>query len=119
MGGTPVVLQPKVAPADLELLKEYEYRAKTAPWTVYPLTAVPKIMPWHESTADVRVLAGPNRGGKTTAGAFELVCYATGFNPIRQEHYETPNVTWGVCLTMKDQGKIMIRKLMEMLPRKD
>jgi hypothetical protein len=74
-------------------------------------------MPWHESYADVRVLAGPNRGGKTTAGAFELACYATGFNPIRQETYSIPNVTWGVCLTMKDQGKIMLRKLMEMLPR--
>jgi len=104
---------------DLNLLSEYDYRAKNFPWTIYPLTAVPAILPWHQSSADVRVLAGPNRGGKTTAGAFEIACYATGFNPIRNEHYKTPNTTWAVCLSIKDQGPILMQKLSEMLPMKE
>lgn len=100
------------------LLEEYQYRSKYEPWTTYPLTAVPAILPFHESTANVRILAGPNRGGKTTAGGFEIASFATGFNPIRNEHYPTPNVTWAVCLTYKAQGKQMLRAISQMLPRK-
>ena len=85
---------------------------------MYPLTAVPAIVPWHESPADTRVLSGPNGGGKTTAGAFEVVSYACGFNPIRNEKYATPNLGWAVCLTLKGQGRRMLRALTEMLPRK-
>ena len=103
---------------DLELLREYQERSRTHPWLTYEFTAVPAILPWHLSDADIRVLAGPNRGGKTTAGAFELVSYATGWNPIRNEHYPYPNVCWGVCLDLKSLGKVMIRKLIEMLPVK-
>lgn len=104
-------------PEDKELLAEYKHRSKYEPWTTYPLTAVPAIMPFHQSKANIRILAGPNRGGKTTAGAFEIASYATGFNPIRQEHYATPNVTWAVCLTYKAQGALMLKALQQMLPR--
>jgi len=79
---------------------------------------VKAIEPFHDSKSFHRVLAGPNRGGKTTAGSFELVSYATGFNPIRNESYSTPNVTWAVCVEYKSAGRVMFRKLGEMLPRK-
>ncbi len=101
-----------------ELLAEFRARARRSPWLAYPITSVPAIRPWHESTSTYRVLSGPNGGGKTTAGAAELVSYATGFNPIRKEAYQVPNVTWGVCVEYKSAGRVMLRKLSEMLPRR-
>jgi hypothetical protein len=106
-------------PSDDELLEEYRRRARTHPWLYYPVTCVPKILPWHESTATYRVLSGPNGGGKTTAGAADLVSYATGFNPIRKEKYPTPNICWAVCVEYKSAGNVMLKKLAEMLPKKE
>jgi hypothetical protein len=100
------------------LLAEYDRLSKVSPWLAYPITAVPAIMPFHESTANYRVLAGPNGGGKTTAGAADLASYACGFNPIRKESWPTPNVCWAVCVEYKSAGRVMFRKLAEMLPRK-
>lgn len=99
-------------------LREYRLRAKRSPWLAYPLTCVPAIRPWHESLADYRVLSGPNDGGKTTAGAADLVSYSMGYNPIRKETYETPNMCWAVCVELKSAGRVMFRKLSEMMPRK-
>jgi hypothetical protein len=111
---------PELPPSDDEaLLEEYRRRARTHPWLYYPVTCVPKILPWHESTSNYRVLAGPNGGGKTTAGAADLVSYATGFNPIRKETYQTPNICWAVCVEYKSAGAVMLRKLQEMLPRRE
>jgi len=104
---------------DQKLLLEYDERGRTKPWTVYPFTCVPAILPFHESTSDIRVLAGPNRGGKTTAGAFELVSYATGYNPIRDETYPLPNVCWGVAIDYQSTpGRVMLERIRNMLPRK-
>lgn len=103
---------------EVELWKEYRELSKVKPWLAYPMTAVPKIMPWHESQADYRVLSGPNGGGKTTAGAADFISYATGFNPIRHESYPTPNVCWAVCVEYQSAGRVIFRKLSEMLPRK-
>lgn len=103
---------------DLELLTEYRRRAKQSPWLAYPNTCVPAILPWHESTSNYRVLSGPNNGGKTTAGSADLVSYSTGWNPIRNETYATPNICWAVCVEYKSAGNVMFRKLSEMLPRK-
>lgn len=36
---------------------------------------------FHESKAKVRLLVGPNRIGKTTAGAVEDICFCLGFRP--------------------------------------
>jgi hypothetical protein len=99
-------------------LKEYRERARTSPWLAYPLTAVPKLLPWHESKAHYRVLSGPNGGGKSTAGAADFVSYALGYNPIRGETYNTPNVCWGVCVEYNSAGRVMQRKISDMLPRK-
>lgn len=106
------------SPPSDDLLEEYKHRSKFEPWTVYPVTAVPAILPFHESKANIRILAGPNRGGKTTAGAFEIASFAMGFNPVRNEKYVVPNVTWAVCLTYKAQGKQMYRALSQMLPKR-
>lgn len=78
---------------------------------------VPKLQSFHESKAEIRLLLGGNGTTKTTSGAYEMTCYATGHNPIRDEHYETPNETWAVCLRLKDQGPVMLRNLERMLPR--
>ena len=102
-----------------EELVEYRARARTSPWLAYPLTAVPKIMPWHESNARYRVISGPNGGGKSTAGAADFVSYALGYNPIRKETYNTPNVCWGVCVEYNSAGRVMQRKISDMLPRKE
>lgn len=101
-----------------EELKEYRARARSSPWLAYPLTAVPKVMPWHESLAHYRVLAGPNGGGKSTAGAADFVSYPLGFNPIRNQEYSTPNVSWAVCVEYNSAGRVMQRKISDMLPRK-
>lgn len=67
--------------------------------------------------ASVRVLAGPNRGGKSTAGSYELVSMATGYNAIRDKKYETPNITWAVALEHQNHGRLIRRRLWEMLPK--
>jgi len=99
------------------LYNEYKQRARTSPWLAYPLTAVPKILPFHESLAHYRVLSGPNGGGKSTAGAADFVSYPLGYNPIRGETYETPSVSWGVCVEYNSAGRVMFRKISDMLPR--
>lgn len=100
-----------------EELEEYRARARTSPWLAYPLTAVPKVIPWHQSTARYRVLSGPNGAGKSTAGAADFVSYALGYNPVRGETYNTPNVCWGVCVEYNSAGRVMQRKISDMLPR--
>lgn len=100
-----------------EELEEYRRRAKLSPWLAYPVTAVKAIMPWHEATQHYRVLSGPNGAGKSTAGAADLVSYTMGYNPIRHEEYETPNVCWAVCVEYNSAGRVMFRKIADMLPR--
>lgn len=97
--------------------EEYQLRARRSPWLAYPLTVVPAILPWHESKAHYRVLSGPNGCGKSTAGAADFVSYALGYNPIRHEEYEVPNVCWGVCVEYNSSGRVMYRKIADMLPR--
>src|SRR5262245_25961076 len=78
---------------------------------------VPKLRSFHESTAEIRLLLGGNGTTKTTSGAFDLVSYSQGHNPIRNEFYDTPNETWAVCLRLKDQGPVTLRNIERMLPR--
>jgi len=118
MSLNPTQNQRPLSEEEAELYREYRSRAKRSPWLAYPNSCVPAILPWHESTANYRVLSGPNNGGKTTAGAADLVSYSTGYNPIRQETYATPNICWAVCVEYKSAGNVMFRKLSEMLPRK-
>jgi phage terminase large subunit-like protein len=69
------------------------------------------------SNAPIRVLAGPNRGGKTTAGAYELVSFATGYNQFRDETYQTPNISWAIALDHMNMGGVQRRAVFSMLPR--
>jgi phage terminase large subunit-like protein len=71
---------------------------------------------FHDSKDLIRVLAGPNRGGKTTAGSYELLCFATGYNPIRKEKYEVPNIVWAISLDYGNLGHVMREKVMSLLP---
>ena len=96
------------------LLAEYEARKKARPWRFY--RSVPAILPFHKSESAIRLLAGPNRGGKTTAGAYELVCFATGYNPYRKEKYQTPNLTWAISLDYGSLGHVMRQKVFSILP---
>lgn len=105
-------------PLPTDLAEELKLRARTSPWLAYPLTAVPKILPWHESRSHYRVLSGPNGGGKSTAGAADFVSYPLGYNPIRDEEYTVPNVSWAVCIEYNSSGRVMFRKISDMLPRK-
>ena len=97
------------------LIKEYERRKEERPWRFY--RSVPAIAPFHKSAAPIRVLAGPNRGGKTTAGCWELICASTGYNPIRQQKYSTPNLCWAVALDYGGLGHVLRQKLFAMLPK--
>ena len=108
-----------LATEDRDLIEEYDRLSKTRPWLTYPITAVPALVPWHESLSNYKVLSGPNGGGKTTAGAAWLVGKATGFDIFTGETYPTPNVCWGVCVEYKSAGRVMLKKLAEMLPRKE
>jgi hypothetical protein len=65
----------------------------------------------------VRVLSGPNRGGKTTAGVFDDVCALLGHNPYRPNRkYTLPTLVWGVSLDNKRLGRVLWQRLKSMLP---
>ena len=101
------------SPLDLaKLLKAKEER----PWRYY--APVPKVRDtFHASSAAYRLLTGPNGGGKTWAGAAELISYLTGYNHFRNEQYPTPNRCWAVALDHVNQGPVMQRTLNEMMPK--
>lgn len=101
-------------PAELD---EYRARARTSPWLAYPVTAVKKIIPFHESMARYRVLSGPNGGGKSTGGAADFVGFPLGQHAFRDEPILTPNVSWAVCIEYNSSGRVMFRKISDMLPR--
>lgn len=82
----------------------------------YQSVSIPAIKAFHNSSAKIRLLSGPNRGGKTTRGAWELVCFATGYHPIRKAHYTLPNECWAVSLDNKNYGHIVEERLREWLP---
>lgn len=98
-----------------EATKRYREILENRPWKLYH--PIPVVEKFHQSLAPLRVLSGPNRGGKTTAGAYELICYATGYNPIRKVHYPTPNVTWAIALDYQNMGSVVRRTLFSMLPK--
>ena len=105
--------------SDKELWDEYDHISKVTPWLAYPATCVPAIEPWHLSKSNYKVLSGPNGGGKTTAGAAWALGHSTGYDPFTRQTFPTPNVVWGVCVEYKSAGRVMFRKLAEMLPRKE
>lgn len=82
----------------------------------YQSLKIQGIQDFHASHAKIRVLSANNRGGKSTRGAWELVCFATGYHPIRKEHYNTPNICWAVSLDNKNYGHIVEERLREWLP---
>lgn len=65
-----------------------------------------------------RVLSGPNGGGKSTAGAADFVGFPLGEHPFRAEKIDVPNVSWAVCIEYNSSGRVMFRKISDMLPRK-
>lgn len=91
--------------------------ADTSPWLLHPAFIVPAIVPFHESKAEIRLLLGGNGTGKTTSGSWEGTCFSTGYNPIRDETYPTPNEGWAVCLRLKDQGPVLREAFSRMLPQ--
>ena len=100
-------MSPLQAPSSLEL----------TPWIAYMENMVPALLPFHQSSSAIRLLLGGNGTGKTTSGSWEATCFSTGYNPIRDEAYPTPNEGWAVCLRLKDQGPILRDALSRMLPQ--
>jgi hypothetical protein len=97
-------------------LRRIQEAQERRPWRYY--APVPVLRDgFHKSTAKIRLLTGPNGGGKTWAGAYELLSYATGYNHIRDEHYPTPNVCWAVALDHQNLGPIMRRTVISMAPK--
>lgn len=97
-------------------LQQLEEAREKRPWRYY--TPVPKVREsFHKSDAKYRLLTGPNGGGKSWAGGFEAISYATGYNHIRDEHYPFPNRGWVVARDMLNQGPLLRRILMEMAPK--
>lgn len=97
------------------VLQRLDEAQRKRPWRYY--VCIDKIRDFHLSTAPIRVLAGPNRGGKTTAGAFEIASIATGYHPIKKIKYPTPNITWAISLDHQNLGSVMRRRLFAMLPQ--
>lgn len=82
----------------------------------YQQIRIPGIVAFHSSPARIKLLSGPNRGSKSTRGAWELVTFATGYNPVRKQFYPTPNICWAVSLDNKNYGHIIEERLREWLP---
>lgn len=97
-----------------ELLQELERRKRANPW--YWFKPIPILRPFHESLARIRLIHGPNRGGKTTTGAAELASYLMGWNRWRKQKIETPNLCWAVALDNKKLGFVQKQRLRDMLP---
>lgn len=89
---------------------------EACPWLLHMPYIPPALIPFHEATNDIGLLLGGNGCSKTTTGSFIAACYATGFNPIKNERYDTPNEGWAVCLRLKDQGPVIQDALSRMLP---
>lgn len=99
------------------LLREIEDARVERPWMYgYQKLRIQALLDFHASFAKIRLVSANNRGGKTTRGAWELVCFATGYHPIRKERYPTPNICWAVSLDNKNYGHIIEERLKEWLP---
>jgi len=65
----------------------------------------------------VRVLSGPNRGGKTLAGAVTDVCALLGHDHFRPwKTYKMPTLVWAVSLDNKRLGRILRHRIKSLLP---
>lgn len=99
-----------------EVFRRLDEAKKARPWRYY--APIPVLRDgFHQSTSPIRLLTGPNGGGKTWAGAYELVSFLTGYNHIRNEHYPYPNRCWAVALDHVNLGPIQRRTMMEMCPK--
>ena len=69
---------------------------------------------FHTSTARIKGLFGGNRSGKTTAGAQEVVWWATGIHPFRKDIPKPPVDIWVVSLdfpSSRDITQPIIKRL--------
>lgn len=108
-------MQPELTEIDPERRKRVEEAKQLRPWRYY--APVAKIRDgFHKSKARIRLLTGPNRGSKSTAGAYELIAYATGYNQFRDETYPTPNICWASTLDHVNLGPVQQERVMEMAP---
>src|SRR5688572_15571762 len=75
-------------------LIELESRKSANP--LYYAQIVPKVRPFFESRARIRILAGGNRSGKTEHGALETCANLLGFRPwvLREMGLPEPNPPW-------------------------
>lgn len=70
---------------------------------------------WHRETGRFSVLAGPNQGGKTYAGAKEAIWELTGLHPFR-EGSEEPTHGWVICYSQKQSLSVQ-KTLYNLIPR--
>jgi len=108
-------MKPEFTKAQLrELFAEFERRKRERPWAFF--RPLPILLPFHQSRAVIRLVHGPNRGGKTTSGAAEMSAFLTGWHPWRKEKIQTPNLCWVVTLDNKKLGWVARERLKQMLP---
>lgn len=74
----------------------------------------PKFWDFHKSSAQIRLLHGGNRVGKTYSGAAEIVWMALCMHPFRPEIQ--PDEYWVVSETYKVQEEASQRKIIDFLP---
>lgn len=74
----------------------------------------PKIVPFHQSNAPIRLLHGSNRSGKTVSGSADLVWMALCMHPYKPNL--TPDEYWVVSETYKVQEEASQRKIIDFLP---
>lgn len=75
----------------------------------------PKLVAFFRDLAKTKLLAGPNQGGKTYAGAKEAVYRLTGRHPFRRVR-KGPVHGWVVCYSQK-QSRSIQKTINALLPR--
>lgn len=69
---------------------------------------------WLADTSPIKLLRGPNQGGKTQAGAAELLYRLRGRHPYQQLRHPAPIRAWVVCASWK-QSLVIQAKVRELI----
>lgn len=103
----------EITPKDLEFLKKFEQYVQHNGILFYE--PIPKVVPFHKSSAPYRLLHGANRSSKSYSGACEDVWYALGNHPYKK--IQTPNEGWVVSPSYKQQVEGIQSIILKMIPK--
>ena len=106
---------PLITAEELEFLRQYElYKTENGILFYEP---IPKVVPFHKSTALYRLLHGANRSSKSYSGGAEDCFYALGNHPYKK--IEAPNEGWVVSNSYKQQVEGVQQIILKLLPKQN